>query len=152
MYIKKEKENWNLEDTIKFISNCLIAYERINVKDQNKLICLEEDFDTLDFNEVPYLLRNEFEVPEYVIDKIRNLETLIKQLYFEKEIKGELRKNSIIFLLNYNNRLYNINYDGNVIIYSKSKKDIKNIENNDYIINFEYLKKYLDENQNGKRI
>lgn len=142
-YIIK-KENWNIEDTLKFIENCLIAFEKMYIKEKNKIVCYEEDFDTLDFNEVPYLLRNVFEVPEYIIEEISKFEILIKQLFFENEIKAEKLKNNIYFLLEFNNKLYSINYEDGQMSYSKMKRKI----NNNNIIKFEYLKKYFEYSEN----
>lgn len=143
----KKIENWNLEDTLNFINKCLIVFEKVNVKDKNKLVCYEEEFDTLDFNEVPYLLRNEYEIPEYLVEEIKKLEILIKQLYIEKEIVGITTKNGIVFLLNYNNKIYNIKYENNIMTFSKIKtnKNMKELQKE--IINFEYLKGFVEQNK-----
>ena len=151
MYINKEwnlKEGtWNLKDTLNFIEYCLIAYEKIKIKDKNSLICYEIEYDTLDFNEVPYVLRNEFEIPEYVNFQIKKLEILIKQLFNDKEIKGNNKKNGIYFLLEFNNNIYVLNYENRVMTFSKIKKNINFSLNNLEIIKFEQLENYINKNQ-----
>ena len=142
MYIK---DNWNIEDTLKFIENCLIAFEKIYIKDKNKIVCYEEEFDTLDFNGVPYLLKNEFEIPEYIIEEINKFEILIKQLFFEKEVNAVKIKDDVYFLLEFNNKLYSINYEKVIMSYCKMKRKI----NNNNIIKFEYLKTCVESNINN---
>lgn len=137
-----ENKKWELEDTLNFIETCLLAFEKIYVKDINKLVCYEEEYDTLDFNQVPYLLRNEYEISENIIKEIKKFETIVKQLYIKKEIIGETINNNIYFLLEFNNKIYSICYSNNVMSFSKMK--IKNI-NDKNLIKFKTIEQYIKE-------
>ena len=71
---KMLKEEYSIEEIFKFLASCLSVYEKINLKEGNKLNCLEKEFDTLDFNEVSYLVLSEIEIDQKMYDEIQKLE------------------------------------------------------------------------------
>lgn len=141
------RENWKIEDTMNFIKNYLNVYKKIRIKNDNNLLCLEEDFDTLDFNGVSYLINNEKEIDEYIINQIKNFEKILKKLYEANEIQGYSNKYNTSFLLAYEGEIYNISIDLKGFYYSKIKKKYLKKENNYCIFSFDYIKS-LVENKN----
>lgn len=115
------KKEFSLEYIFKFIFSFLSVYEKINIKDENKLLCLEKDYDTLDFNEVSYLILNEIEIPENISKEIMSLEQKIRELYIRDEIRYIEEKDKKIITLIYDKNYYDIILDDKGFTYTKSK-------------------------------
>lgn len=117
----KVKENLEIEYIFKFIASFLSVYERIGLKGENKLACLEKEFDTFDFNEVPYLILNEINIEEDMYYKIQKLEEQIRELYLIDILKYKIENDKKIISIYYGDRYYDIVYDKKGFTYRKSK-------------------------------